>query len=113
MGTSSDKVVPLEAVYVDRTPLEISEDYGGELIIHNRPPWKEIILAITLLAFGLLGIAAGAIMVATMSGANKARGIVYCILGALLFLPGFYESRIAYYAFKGYRGFSFANIPAV
>ncbi|KAK8918283.1 hypothetical protein KSP39_PZI021019 [Platanthera zijinensis] len=40
-------------------------------------------------------------------------GIFFAILGAVLFLPGFYYTRIAYYAYKGYTGFSFANIPAV
>jgi hypothetical protein len=40
-------------------------------------------------------------------------GIAFSILGALLFMPGFYYTRIAYYAYKGYKGFSFSNIPAV
>jgi len=40
-------------------------------------------------------------------------GIAFAILGALLFMPGFYYTRIAYYAYKGYKGFSFSNIPAV
>ncbi|CAN1263745.1 Leucine-rich repeat receptor-like serine/threonine-protein kinase RGI4 [Linum perenne] len=31
--------------------------------------------------------------------------------GVVLFIPGFYYTRIAYYAYKGYKGFSFANIP--
>ena len=40
-------------------------------------------------------------------------GIAFAILGMLLFMPGFYYTRIAYYAYKGYKGFSFSNIPAV
>lgn len=103
---------PSEMAYVDRT-FEISEDYGGELIIHNKPPIKEILLAFSLLTLGSLGIVAGLFIALTQRGGDQARGIAYVVLGALLFLPGFYESRIAYYAYKGYTGFSFANIPAV
>ena len=33
------------------------------------------------------------------------------ILGSLMFIPGFYHVRIAYYAWKGYRGYSFEDIP--
>ena len=33
------------------------------------------------------------------------------ILGSLMFIPGFYHVRIAYYAWKGYRGYSFDDIP--
>ncbi|RWW00211.1 hypothetical protein BHE74_00005132 [Ensete ventricosum] len=40
-------------------------------------------------------------------------GVFFAILGSVLFLPGFYYTRIAYYAYKGYKGFSFDNIPAV
>ncbi|MCO5559120.1 hypothetical protein L7F22_012712 [Adiantum nelumboides] len=44
---------------------------------------------------------------------DTGKGLFFAILGAVLFLPGFYYTRIAYYAYKGYKGFSFANIPAV
>ena len=40
-------------------------------------------------------------------------GVFFAILGSILFIPGFYYTRIAYYAYKGYKGFSFSNIPAV
>ena len=33
------------------------------------------------------------------------------IIGTLLFLPGFYHVRIAYYAWMKYEGFSFDDIP--
>uniref|UniRef100_A0AAZ1XWS8 Transmembrane protein 230 n=1 Tax=Oreochromis aureus TaxID=47969 RepID=A0AAZ1XWS8_OREAU len=33
------------------------------------------------------------------------------IIGILVFLPGFYHLRIAYYAAKGYRGYSYDDIP--
>jgi hypothetical protein len=40
-------------------------------------------------------------------------GLFFAILGAVLFIPGFYYTRIAYFAYKGYRGFSFSSIPPV
>eukprot|EP00897_Mesotaenium_endlicherianum_P003816 jgi/Mesen1/3462/ME000194S02606 len=98
--------------YVDRT-FSISEDYNGEIIIHNKPPIKEISLALTLLAFGAAGIIGGIYMIYNNVGGDSGHGIGIFILGALLFMPGFYETRIAYYAYKGYKGFSFANIPSV
>ncbi|KAL1558988.1 transmembrane protein 230 [Salvia divinorum] len=32
-------------------------------------------------------------------------------LGLLTFVPGFYETRIAYYSWRGAQGYRFANIP--
>jgi hypothetical protein len=32
-------------------------------------------------------------------------------IGALLFIPGFYHVRIAYYAWRKCEGFSFEDIP--
>ena len=34
------------------------------------------------------------------------------IIGALLFLPGFYHVRLAYYAWRKYDGYSFDDIPS-
>ncbi|XP_026864369.1 transmembrane protein 230a isoform X3 [Electrophorus electricus] len=39
------------------------------------------------------------------------RTIPVLIIGVLIFLPGFYHLRIAYYASKGYRGYSYDDIP--
>eukprot|EP00245_Coleochaete_scutata_P003949 TRINITY_DN16056_c0_g1_i1.p1 TRINITY_DN16056_c0_g1~~TRINITY_DN16056_c0_g1_i1.p1 ORF type:complete len:104 (-),score=11.47 TRINITY_DN16056_c0_g1_i1:570-881(-) len=97
--------------YVDRAYLD--DDESGMLIVHNRAPVKEIALAVTLLMLGALGIIIGLVMMYNKAGGDRANGIAMTCLGAILFLPGFYETRIAYYAWKGYKGFSFANIPAV
>lgn len=35
------------------------------------------------------------------------------IIGCIAFLPGFYHSRIAYLAWRGYRGYSMNMIPDV
>lgn len=99
--------------YVDRTFSITEDDFEGTFIVHNRPPVKEIALAISLLAFGVIGIMVGFFMMFNKVGGDRGHGLFFAILGAVLFLPGFYYTRIAYYAYKGYKGFSFANIPAV
>ncbi len=36
----------------------------------------------------------------------------FTIIGLLTFIPGFYHTRIAYYTWRGYKGFSWDQIPA-
>ncbi|GAB4838310.1 hypothetical protein Ancab_027840 [Ancistrocladus abbreviatus] len=81
--------------------------------INNKPPIKEIALAVSLLVFGVIFIVSGILMTANRVGGDRAHGLFFTILGGVLFLPGFYYTRIAYYAWKGYKGFSFSNIPPV
>lgn len=42
---------------------------------------------------------------------HQERTIPVLIIGILVFIPGFYHLRIAYYAYKGYRGYSYDDIP--
>ncbi|KAE8726298.1 Detected protein of unknown function [Hibiscus syriacus] len=60
-----------------------------------------------------LGIILGIFMAVNRVGGDRAHGLFFAILGSILFIPGFYYTRIAYYAYKGYKGFSFSNIPPV
>ncbi|XP_074586094.1 uncharacterized protein LOC141841802 [Curcuma longa] len=79
----------------------------------NRPPVKEIAFAVSLLVFGFVGIVVGSIMAANCIGGDRAHGVFFAMLGSVLFLPGFYYTKIAYYAYKGYKGFTFDTIPTV
>ncbi|KAL5699656.1 hypothetical protein ACHQM5_030530 [Ranunculus cassubicifolius] len=99
--------------YVDHAFSITDEDIMMEpaYIVHNRPPIKEIALSISLLVFGTLGIVIGVFMAYNRIGGDRAHGLFFAILGGILFIPGFYYTRIAYYAYKGYKGFSFSNIP--
>ncbi|XP_057508268.1 uncharacterized protein LOC130791166 [Actinidia eriantha] len=101
--------------YVDHAFSISDEDIMMEssYSINNRPPIKEIALALSLLVFGTLGIVIGILMAFNHVGGDNAHGIFFAILGSILFIPGFYYTRIAYYAYKGYKGFSFSNIPPV
>ncbi|XP_050374024.1 uncharacterized protein LOC126791590 [Argentina anserina] len=101
--------------YVDHAFSITDEDIMMETsyTVNNKPPIKEIALAIALLVTGTLGIIIGSLMAYNRVGGDKAHGLFFAILGGILFIPGSYYTRIAYYAYKGYKGFSFANIPHV
>ncbi|RDX66747.1 Transmembrane protein 230 [Mucuna pruriens] len=101
--------------YVDHAFSISDEDIMMEnsYIVNNKPPIKEIALAVSLLVCGVLGIIIGSLMAYNHVGGDTAHGIFFAILGIILFIPGFYYTRIAYYAYKGYKGFSFSNIPPV
>ncbi|XP_047323050.1 transmembrane protein 230-like [Impatiens glandulifera] len=101
--------------YVDHAFSISDEDIMMEssYIMNNRPPVKEIALAISLLFFGTTAIVLGIFMSINRVGGDRAHGFFFALLGAVLFLPGFYYTRIAYFAYKGYKGFSFSNIPPV
>ncbi|CAN6200893.1 unnamed protein product [Urochloa humidicola] len=101
--------------YVDHA-FSITDDddlVGGAVGGPRGPPVKEIAFAAALLAFGVLGVVAGSFMAAHQVGGDSAHGIFFAILGMVMFIPGFYYTRIAYYAYKGYKGFSFSNIPPI
>nr|ABK95503.1 unknown [Populus trichocarpa] len=101
--------------YVDHAFSITDEDLMLETsyAVNNKPPIKEIALAISLLVFGVAGIVLGIFMTYNSVGGDRAHGLFFAILGVVLFIPGFYYTRIAYFAYKGYTGFSFSNIPPV
>lgn len=88
-------------------------DFSGTFMVHSKPPRKEISLAVSLLILGTIVIAIGLFMFSQQIGGDRTHGMLFTLLGTVLFVPGFYYSRIAWYAYKGYKGFSFSNIPAV
>ncbi|KQK16934.1 transmembrane protein 230 [Brachypodium distachyon] len=101
--------------YVDHA-FSISDDddlVGGAAGGPRGAPVKEIAFAAALLAFGALGAVAGLFMAAHLVGGDRSHGIFFTVLGVVMFIPGFYYTRIAYYAYRGYHGFSFSNIPAI
>ncbi|PRQ36472.1 hypothetical protein RchiOBHm_Chr4g0391941 [Rosa chinensis] len=75
--------------------------------VNNKPPIKEIALAIALL---VLGIVVGSLMAYNRVGGDKAHRMFFAILGGILFIQGSYYARITYYAYNSYKGFSFTNI---
>ncbi|KAG7499543.1 hypothetical protein JOB18_041167 [Solea senegalensis] len=75
-------------------------------------PYKAIALALFLFLIGSLLIIFGALLLSgTIQVEHPDRTIPVIIIGLLVFLPGFYHLRIAYYAAKGFRGYSYDDIP--
>lgn len=75
-------------------------------------PWKAIGLASFLFFAGTLAVSVAAL---NLTGYMQSRltdgSIVLMVLGLIMFIPGFYHVRLAYYAFKNEPGYSFEDIP--
>ncbi|CAM4719052.1 unnamed protein product [Leuciscus chuanchicus] len=76
-------------------------------------PYKAIALATVLFLIGSILITIASLLLAGYFQVDdhRDRTIPVLIIGILVFLPGFYHLRIAYYASKGYRGYSYDDIP--
>ncbi|XP_062870161.1 transmembrane protein 230a [Trichomycterus rosablanca] len=111
-GTSSG-TIPNNKVKYSR--LADSDEGYIDLQFKRSPPkvpYKAIALATFLFLVGSLLIIIGSLLLAGyIHVANPDRTIPVLIIGVLIFLPGFYHLRIAYYASKGYRGYTYDDIP--
>ncbi|XP_002736410.1 transmembrane protein 230-like [Saccoglossus kowalevskii] len=75
-------------------------------------PLKAIGLAVFLFVVGSALIIVGSLLLSGYIDSKYSdRTWPVLILGVLVFIPGFYHVRIAYYAYKGYRGYSYEDIP--
>ncbi|XP_055518250.1 transmembrane protein 230a [Leucoraja erinacea] len=75
-------------------------------------PYKAIALATVLFLIGTLLITIGALLLTGYIDSTYSDTTwPVLIIGILVFLPGFYHLRIAYYASRGYRGYSYDDIP--
>lgn len=98
---------------------KLSRNVAGDGFLNSqfeRPPpkvpYKAIILAAVLFIFGSALIIVGALLVTGYIDVENAdRTWAVLILGVLMFIPGAYHVRIAYYAYKGYEGYSYDDIP--
>ncbi|KAF5748959.1 hypothetical protein HS088_TW04G00935 [Tripterygium wilfordii] len=78
---------------------------------HDKIPWKSIALAFFLLALGSMLLFLAAFIFTGHMGGETSQAYGLLALGFLAFLPGFYETRIAYYSWRGAKGYRFASIP--
>ncbi|KAL3675052.1 hypothetical protein R1sor_025000 [Riccia sorocarpa] len=88
------------------------EDLRYRFELREEIPWKSIALALFLLAFGSLFLVTSHFIFTAHMGGDSSQAYGFLVLGFLLFLPGFYETRIAYYSWRGHKGYSFSRIPA-
>uniref|UniRef100_A0A3B3I5H8 Transmembrane protein 230 n=2 Tax=Oryzias latipes TaxID=8090 RepID=A0A3B3I5H8_ORYLA len=95
--------------------LAASDDGYIDLQFQRSPPkipYNAIALAIFLFLIGSVLIIFGTLLLTgTIEVEHPDRTIPLIIIGVLVFLPGFYHLRIACYAAKGCRGYSYDDIP--
>lgn len=77
-----------------------------------RAPIKSITVAIILFFVGSIMLTFGSLMLAGVikQGGGSFRAMPLMVIGSIIFIPGAYNVRTAYYAWRGYRGFSYADI---
>ncbi|KAL3508343.1 hypothetical protein ACH5RR_027744 [Cinchona calisaya] len=78
---------------------------------YDKIPWKSIILALFLLFLGCLLLLLSVFIFTGHMGGETSQAYGLLGLGVLTFLPGFYETRIAYYSWRGAQGYRFGSIP--
>ena len=74
-------------------------------------PWRSIALALFLLTVGTTFLIIAHFLYTEHMEGESSQVLGFAVLGMLLFLPGFYETRIAYYAWRGAKGYRFSQIP--
>ncbi|XP_011624245.1 transmembrane protein 230 [Amborella trichopoda] len=77
----------------------------------KRIPWKSIALALFLLSLGCVLLLLFYFVHTGHMGGDRSQAYGLLALGFLAFLPGFYETRIAYYSWRGAKGYTFSSIP--
>ncbi|KAL9239550.1 hypothetical protein vseg_013860 [Gypsophila vaccaria] len=78
----------------------------------DKVPWKSILLAMFLLSLGSFLLFLSIFILTGHMGGEQSQAYGLFALGIITFLPGFYETRIAYYSWRGAAGYRFAAIPA-
>eukprot|EP00212_Chloropicon_laureae_P007817 CAMPEP_0197490342 /NCGR_PEP_ID=MMETSP1311-20131121/4914_1 /TAXON_ID=464262 /ORGANISM="Genus nov. species nov., Strain RCC856" /LENGTH=125 /DNA_ID=CAMNT_0043034849 /DNA_START=66 /DNA_END=443 /DNA_ORIENTATION=- len=77
----------------------------------KKTPWKAICHAVFLLTLGTSMYVVALLVHLGHIHPDKVSKWGFVGLGSLVFLPGFYCSRIAYYTWRGAKGYSFDAIP--
>lgn len=77
-----------------------------------KAPVKSIIVAVALFVLGTIMLTLGSLMLAGVmgQGAGSFKATPLMVIGSIIFIPGAYNARTAYYAWRGYHGFSYADI---
>lgn len=75
-------------------------------------PWRSIALALFLLLLGSILLCFSILIFTGHMGGEQSQAYGLLGLGIVSFLPGYYETRIAYYSWRGAQGYRFASIPA-
>jgi len=106
------------SVKYERIPLNTATSNDGftasqfEQKMPTKVPYKAILMATVLFFGGTLLIIIGSLLLSGHIDVKYAdRTWPVLLLGLLMFIPGVYHVRIAVYAWKGYAGYSYDDIP--
>lgn len=91
------------------------DDYYDDQFEDTTPikaPVKSICVAVILFVLGTIMLTLGSLMLAGVinQGGGSFRAAPLMIIGSIIFIPGAYNVRTAYYAWKGYHGYNFSDI---
>ncbi|XP_035824392.1 transmembrane protein 230 isoform X1 [Aplysia californica] len=122
VADDKEKIMPRKSVDKTRGGMKyqkLSSTVGGDGFVDlqfEKPPpkipFKAILLAAALFVAGSILIIIGSLLLTGYINAKYSdRTWPLLLLGGLMFVPGVYHVRIAYYAYKGYDGFSYEDIP--
>lgn len=98
--------------------LKSSLDDGGfidaQFIKSKAPiPWKAIMLSIFLFMAGILAIGVSVLNITGHVQIEPTESAwVLMVLGFIMFIPGVYHVRLAFYAYMEYDGYSLDDIPS-
>lgn len=112
----TDAIVTKSKLKRVQFPKNLSEDdYYDDQFEDTTPvkiPVKSIFVAVVLFLVGSVFLTLGSLMLAGVisEGGGSFRAMPLMVIGSIVFIPGAYNVRTAYYAWKGYHGYSFADI---
>ncbi|KVI09103.1 transmembrane protein 230-like [Cynara cardunculus var. scolymus] len=95
--------------YIGKEGYDPRFDYSPATL--DEVPWKSIALALFLLFLGCGLLLLSFFIFTGHMGGDRSQAYGLLGLGVLTFLPGFYETRIAYYSWRGAQGYRYAAIP--
>ena len=88
------------------------DDEQFEDLVPIKAPMKSIVIAVVLFVLGSIFLTLGSLMLAGVLGQGQGsfRAMPLLVIGSIIFIPGAYNVRTAYYAWRGHPGFSYADI---
>lgn len=107
-----DKIKPKRVTFLKKLSKDDYHDDQFEDTTPAKAPIKSIIVAIILFMVGTIFLTFGSLMLAGVinQGGGSFRAMPLMVIGSIIFIPGAYNVRTAYYAWKGYHGYSYADI---
>lgn len=83
----------------------------NKLLLRSLPP-KTTISSLIMLTLGLIFLVCGLNVYLNGRKSSSSRGLSMIGLGCLLFTPGSYAVLVLYGSWKGWRGYSYSQIPS-